>query len=590
MTSLSLPRVSDGDVGSSRIDAGGPSPPCSSTHCTTVFWLSAIQVIVLFSTGLTASVVGYALGAAGGAWPRWIALLMAAAATHQALAWKQARVARATRGYLSALATAWTLVTTFAATVVCERLMDFSWDGQWYHLEALLELARDWNPMVDAYPNPFVKHYPFGAWVLRRLLVDVTGNIESAKAVNWMLAVASFGMASRTAVEAFALPLGRALLFSVLLALAPNVVGQVMTFYVDGLLCSLLTCLVCAAVCFSKTGTWFDAVIALLVGVLAINTKFTGPLYVLAIVGPVAMVLFWFARRRALVLLGTLALTLSLGIGAVGYHPYVSNTLEHGDPFYPVNEGTLRDRCRETTRFRCYAAAADAFLDRNQLDRFVRSILAVSDSRPEEQPVVKLPFSVTWDEVRVAGYYDIRFGGYGPLYSGALLVGILMLSTRLKRTSGFAIAPVALAVLLFASGAAMPAGWWSRLAPQVWAVPVLCLAAIWMLGRSGTFLAAVLCANITCVIYSSASWTLRRQQQYDSDIEVLRTYGRSHVIMLRMRFPSTQYRLRSIGIDYVEAQRLGCTSPYPLEGLFAEACFEPRETLARRAAPAATPL
>jgi hypothetical protein len=80
-----------------------------------------------------------------------------------------------------------------ASLLIAIQFYDCSFDGQWYHQDAIMFLTDGWNPIWDpAISNNvvsglnanYVNHYPKAPWVIEAVLYLFTGNIEAGKAIQ----------------------------------------------------------------------------------------------------------------------------------------------------------------------------------------------------------------------------------------------------------------------------------------------------------------------------------------------------------------------------------------------------------------------
>lgn len=528
-------------------------------------WLCAVQIFAFFALAATIAALAYSLGANCSA--RWMGvsamLAFAATAAASSIAYPKLR-SRLIR--LVSFASLINLGLVLAAGALCNQFTDYSWDGQWYHHDALRALLRGWNPVFEQHQNLFVQHYPYGVWALRKVFAGTFGSIEAGKVTNCMALVASFGVVYHAATEALQISRNKALLLAALMALTPTAVSQALTFYVDGYLSSVLTAAIALTVCLIKLRTPIYSIALAALIILAVNAKFTGLVYVALLLGPLGVAVLLVKRKRGIILLATLTVGVALGAGLVGYHPYVTNLTSKGDPFFPASTQLLANK------------ADPIFLSFSPAKREAVSLFALAEARVGERPIVKIPFTTTWNEVMQSGYYDIRFGGYGPFFSGAMILGLVALAWNAHKFGRVACWALGGSLLVLASAVVMPADWWPRLAPHVALVPTVCLAGLWTCNsRVAAGLAAVSSLNAACVLGAWLTETARADAQFHRDIQLLREHSRTHPILLKEQFDSTTYRLDELGIRYAAVKNLECPLPYSINGLRAQVCFDVEE-------------
>ena len=118
------------------------------------------------------------------------------------------------------------------------NLWDYSYDGNAYHQEIIAALCDGWNPTAP--PGPFSDltlwslHYAKGIEIIESTVVALTGNLESGKAVNIILACASGAILAGVLRQWF--PTVRPAMVAAITALAicnPVFVTQAPTFYID---------------------------------------------------------------------------------------------------------------------------------------------------------------------------------------------------------------------------------------------------------------------------------------------------------------------------------------------------------------------
>ena len=246
------------------------------------------------------------------------------------------------RPFRMALAVAAILVALVAASAwISLAFYDVSFDGQAYHQEGVYQLAHGWNPLFTHYISPIsidqnVKliHFPKGPWIIAAAMYRLTGRIETGKFANILLVCAAFSMAvaafsgSRKKLSPWPVAM------AVLVAANPVALCQILTFYVDGQMASLLACLaVLCFLCVADGNPWVNLLL-FEAAVLIIQVKFTGLVYVTIFFAGFFALLAWQKRPLRKPLYVAL-LALGLGTFVFGKNPYVSNFFENGHPFYP---------------------------------------------------------------------------------------------------------------------------------------------------------------------------------------------------------------------------------------------------------------
>src|SRR5262249_34860435 len=151
--------------------------------------------------------------------------------------------------------------------------------------------------------------------------------------------------------------------------------------------------------------------------------------------------------------------------GFVGFSPYITQftnkLITTGNPFYPY------------AGWKSMAGISSPVVFGNKMDRI--SMLVVSWFAKSEGLAtpfkLKLPFTFSRDELEVFAFPDVRVGGFGPLFSGAIVISIAILGVlcwknprRLVRAAHLFV----LMSLIFISALSLLESWTARYAPQVW--------------------------------------------------------------------------------------------------------------------------
>ena len=455
---------------------------------------------------------------------------------------------------------------------------DFGWDGQWYHQTAVYQMAHGWNPLRDPMHSfspdieTWVRYYAKGPWYVALALFQTTHHIECAKAATWIAFAAMI-----LVVFAVSLDFGRrprvAFVIASLVALNPVVLCELASYLVDGLVASFLACFIAALIgSFRRPGAlvpWVAAASA----ILCINAKQTGLVYICFAMA--AGGLYVLARRRDRLVrfaISQLA-TVLLGAALFGFNPYVTNTVHRGNPFFPwagtaANPGFSQ---RERDPNERYETPAN-LVGRNRVYRLAYAIFA----RPGAQPVtggsnaqLMWPFDVRWNDFNVFRIHGVRVAGFGPLFSGALLIGFALLGLALIRPGGPRLVLALLAGTIVASLLIGPHTWWARYAPQLWWLPVVAVigglavpnrrATRWV--ASG--LAALLLANATLIAFAHFRWEIAATRTLREQMAFLRAQESVEVDFAYFG-ESFGERLRAAGVKFRAVQRLQCENPIVL--------------------------
>ncbi|HEX8546022.1 MAG TPA: hypothetical protein VF691_03610 [Cytophagaceae bacterium] len=89
------------------------------------------------------------------------------------------------------------LCLSIISTAIALFYFDFSWDGQWYHQEAIYALESGWNPFTNSlrsfagHNDNSVRHFPKLSWYYASAFYSMTGHLEGGKSMNIILLFAA---------------------------------------------------------------------------------------------------------------------------------------------------------------------------------------------------------------------------------------------------------------------------------------------------------------------------------------------------------------------------------------------------------------
>ena len=415
------------------------------------------------------------------------------------------------------------------AVVVATVTLDVTWDGNNYHKAAVGGLSRGWNPVwqsiadfsqgaptpwpVDAATALWTDAYPKASWIFGASVYQVTGTIEAGKALGLLLMLALFLVA--TGYLGRRLGLLRGTVLAGLLALNPIAINQVFSYYVDGALGCLLVVLLLLFTMLLDPGwqpprswrlVYWPTVAAALIVIC--NLKYTGLLYagLAAIVYVGALLLrprHNRARLTALIITGAIGAVIAIAL--VGAPSYVRNVVLHGNPLYPLVGADSVDIVMSNR-------PAD-FADMSRLTQFTMANLSQSINQGGLPTApMKLPFSVSSEELLAFRAVDVRLGGYGVRFGGILLVTALvcgwLVARHARRRRDYLPLFLAPAVVTLVGVLAVDGAWWARYTPHLAAVAILAIVALFALRARVLpwLLAAVTLLNVASIGDVQIDW------------------------------------------------------------------------------------
>jgi hypothetical protein len=454
----------------------------------------------------------------------------------------------------------------FAATLTISIVLgslffDVSWDGQTYHQEAVIQLANGWNPVFEkalsnngsetyAYLWARVLCFPKAQEIAQACLYLTTHRIESAKAINLLLLSAAFYLTFSCLYGFKEIGLSRSLFFAAIAALNPVTISQSLTFYVDGALASASLCFLSLMVLFFRKPQNYLAFILALMAVYFINIKFTGIIFFGVGAAGFMVIAFlnrqWDRLKNGFVIF---ALSFVFGVFIFGYNPYVINSREHGHPFYPLMG-------REKTLVDFMSDRPAGFDRRNRFERLAISLFA----KPTigEEAKITFPLMFTKKELFEFFYPDVKCGGFGPLFSGILVLSLVGLSsglTNFRENKNFYL------VILFLVFSVLihPECWFARYAPQLWLVPILSFAFLGF-NRKTCSVRPWVAAGMALVFFNVSliglPYAYRQLKSSHTVQEQLKELSRRKMPLNVdfFQFRSNRIRLNEYQISYIESQ------------------------------------
>jgi hypothetical protein len=352
--------------------------------------------------------------------------------------------------------------------------IDFSWDGQAYHQEAVLLIHDGWH-VLQKLPEAtnharWIDSYPKANWTAAAAIYGLTKDIQIGKMTNvifwgatlmWVWATIGCLLPQRLT------RLAGLLAFPV--ALDPVVAVRLPSYYIDGQISGLLVIALCLVLLRLKQAIPVSRFLWMfsLAMIYAVNLKFTAVVY-FGIFTAIAIGCLWFREKRFRIYFFPLAAAGILGIAVLGANPYITNTLRFGHPFHPIMGAAKVD-----------FISAQTPVNLRGLNRFEKFFWANFGKRAPAPEANRLacPIPLTWDQWAGKRWYGSRLGGFGigyPLvFYLACLTGLGLLIFD-RHTLYQAAVPL---LLIVPGMVTNPHFWLARYAPQVWLIPLCVLIA-----------------------------------------------------------------------------------------------------------------
>ncbi|PKP80771.1 MAG: hypothetical protein CVT79_13385 [Alphaproteobacteria bacterium HGW-Alphaproteobacteria-18] len=468
-----------------------------------------------------------------------------------------------------------------AALIVTGLVHDTSIDGQHYHFQAIYALAEGWNP-VHGNSEPAVIgdpitlwaiHYPRSGWDFAALLMAAGLPLAMGKVLN-LLALFAGAALLAGALFRFGFSWLFAALLTAVAVLNPIVLSQLFTAMNDGLVGLCILIFTVSMMMWAR----YDNKLALAAGlaamVLALNLKFSAiPMFVILCAFACAGIFFARGLRPAMGLATTLFASAIMAIVVLGWSPYMQNFLDHGHVFHPIMGQNAVDIMSGDVP--ALNNTPEVLEGMSAAERFLYSLFSETHSGYAATPQLKLPFSISPQELRAAGGVDVRLSGFGPFFSGIFLLSIAGAAALIARPRWRSSATLCLllisAVMMF-SVVVMPQNWWARYVPQFWFVPMgIAAAALAANSRAmqtlGGLIAAVMLLNAVIVGAAGLWLTANRGAEATAQINIMAASGETYCVYPDM-VQSRIYLMREARLDirYQPAEAIACAEPQEISG------------------------
>jgi hypothetical protein len=357
-------------------------------------------------------------------------------------------------------------------------LLDVSFDGNWYHLDAIHLLEKGWNPIYEdliksetSFSHHYLTHFPKGAWLFGSNLMAATQEPEIGKASTLILCLSI--LFNSVYIFRTVLNLSKAIsvLLAILWATNPIQILNLGSFYADGQLSALLSLGVIYAIQYGKTHQRSYLLLSVMSLVFLANTKYNGTAYSLLLMAALLVYLYLSKTKRikSLIKLGLTYIIASFFF--FGFNPFVTNFITKGHPFYPLNTGTQ-------SVFNAEGNYPANFIEMNRVEKFVFSLFAQPEwaIQPKKSRLKELFKPVSYEAYN---YGNANLAGFGPVLPEILLLifplGIFAL-TRLEPKKRWFF--LGISFLLIVSILINPESWVMRYVPQFWIFVLLMIVAI----------------------------------------------------------------------------------------------------------------
>ena len=383
--------------------------------------------------------------------------------------------------------------------------METTWDGNWYHKNAVGLLKNGWNPTRESARDFYISnrnpikisheksqkliyenHYAKGAWIFASNIYKLTGNIETGHSINLIIMVATFCLL--VFLLLCKISIIPSILISAITVFNPISAPQLFLFYNDGLLGLLVVDAIIALILIvsqrNKIYSTIGLTIFFITTTILANIKFTGLvfLFLFSLTFFVYMIITPKLRKtiaKKMLLVGFCSVLFSVAI--VGFSPYISN-INNG--FHPLHPLAGKDKIDIMT-----GNSPKEFANHNKLLiplPFVKSIFSKLDNfsySSDKKTELKIPFTISESELINLKTVDARISGNGIFFSGLFLISIVVIFIWLIKgykaksidfkISICIIVPLILIVFIFKEM------WWARYFPFIYITVSLAMYILW---------------------------------------------------------------------------------------------------------------
>ena len=377
-------------------------------------------------------------------------------------------------------------------------VFNIHWDGNTYHKTAIGMFSDGWNPLnsdctsvVDAdkltdgihYNAQWINHYANGGWIISAVWSSFFHNIEIGKAVNIINVFSLFFLlywffCTKLTKKRNAALIAAAACFN------PITVSEITSFYIDGNLYLYLLLGVLAMILLSdstcKLPKKYSLMYLFASVVYCANIKFTGLPYIAFFCMGFYFCWLYIGYRKKnfktifLQSTGLFAFLAVFSVCIVGYSSYVCNTIEEGHPMHPLMGKNKID-------IMAYSEP-NTFENKSGVEKSLISLFSKTEhitNSSSKEPQLKIPFTISVSEIKDCIYTDVRIGGFGPWFSGILIIAVVLSILFLKEARKknpiitlelSVVLAISMLMLLF-----FPSSWWARYSCYIYFYVIIAL-------------------------------------------------------------------------------------------------------------------
>lgn len=371
---------------------------------------------------------------------------------------------------------------------------DLSADGQWYHLECIINLYKGWNPIYELSKTNvaqiYVQSYPKGYEIIAASIYLFTQKMESGKLINLIVLIASliyvFQLLKQTKLNIF-----KKYAYTFLICVNPIVITEIFTYYLDGFMFSCLIILICSFISLLKNYNKIELAIFIFILSIFSSLKFTSILLIFIFV-LFALTLLWKNHKLTFKYLFPFFICGLFIFPLTNINPYYTNIKNNLHIFHPAFG-------KEKVKNLLSSHVNEDFYNKNRIEKAFISYFSYTGSS-KKTINFKIPFSIKLSELKALNEVSITYGGFGPFFGGIIILTILLFFISLFIPIKAPSFLYYLLVGIMVSIISFPDIWFARMVPQLYLCTILIL--ITMEYKSIKNIYLKYCTNLTLLVIS----------------------------------------------------------------------------------------
>ena len=454
------------------------------------------------------------------------------------------------------------IIVILISIIISSFMFDRSSDGNTYHKNAIGVLKDGFNPVYDS-SKDFIKenykykdlthysiwidHYAKANWIMASNFYSLTGNIESGKAMNLISIYIVFVLLLTGLVDIIGKK--KAIILSLISVFNPITCSQMFTYYNDQLVCLYLFLVIFCLIKLDKNindkESWFIYILGF---ILLSNTKFNGLGYLLVFSFLFVCKYLYkgFKEKKFIIVFKKMCLIFIplfiISLVLVGYPTYIKNTIDHKNPFFPLYDKNGEDIITEQE--------PKAFLKYNNIQKLYYATFSKANNlRDNDKTTLKIPFTIYKSEIIPAFSNDLRISGWGLLFSGLLIVSIVILIVKYKdyKKEDYLLYTLLVTILLLL---VMSESWWARYTPHFYLFIILSLYVLLKYGKNKYIkyiYIALIFINSLIPLLGNTYYTMTNSIKIRGDLKSLST---KKIVLKENNYHGIIYNLEDYYVNY----------------------------------------